>query len=94
MLLTVTHVDFYRKYDILRDNCRLRYRFNRITRGTVPVLGRLLRQGTATIAEDDLFEMHGFLTDLQARAGIKLGMDIDFILRGLESGWLLQWLGV
>ncbi len=80
--------------DILRDNRRLRYRFNRITRGTMPVVGRLLRQGTATIAEDELFEMHGFLIDLQARAGIKLGMDIDFIVRGLESGWLLQWLGV
>jgi hypothetical protein len=80
--------------DILRDNPRLRYRFNRITHGTMPVVGRLLRQGTATIEEDDVFEMHGFLTDLQSRAGTQLHMDIDFIVRGLESGWLLQWLGI
>jgi hypothetical protein len=54
----------------------------------------ILRQGTAAMAADDLLEMHDFLTDLQARAGLKLRMDIDFILRGLESGWLLQWLGI
>jgi hypothetical protein len=60
----------------------------------MPVVGKLLRQGSATIAADDLLAMHEFLTDLQGQAGLKLRMDIDFILRGLESGWLLQWLGV
>lgn len=79
---------------ILQDSRALRSRFNRLTRTNMPAVRELMTQGTATIEADDLLEMHEFLTDLQGRAGLQLRMDIDFILRGLESGWLLQWLGI
>ena len=69
-------------------------RFSGITRSNMPTVRELLRQGSATMAADDLLEIHEFLLDLQGQAGLKLRMDIDFILRGMESGWLLQWLGI
>ncbi|MBN2108844.1 MAG: hypothetical protein JW832_15565 [Deltaproteobacteria bacterium] len=80
--------------DILQDSRALRNRFNRLTKTNMPAVRELMTQGTATIEADDLLEMHEFLTDLQGRAGMQLRMDIDFILRGMESGWLLQWLGI
>ena len=79
---------------ILQDSRPLRNRFNRLARTNMPAVRELIMQGTATIMADDLLEMHEFLTDLQGRAGLLLRMDIDFILRGFESGWLLQWLGI
>ena len=79
---------------ILSDSPELYNRFNGITRGNMPAARELLQQGSATMASEDVLEIHEFLLDLQGHAGFKLRMDIDFILRGMESGWLLQWLGI
>jgi len=43
---------------------------------------------------DDILELHDSLLDLQDRGGVKLPQDIEFILNGIESGWLLGWSGI
>jgi hypothetical protein len=80
--------------DILQNSPALRLRFNRLVRASMPVAGLLLRQGTATIAADDTAAIYDFLNDMKDAAGVQLQMDIDFILRGMESGWLLEWMGI
>ncbi len=80
--------------DILSAEPELRSRFNGITRSNMPAVRELLQQGNSTIAVDDLLKIQEFLLDMQGHAGFKLRMDIDFVLRGMESGWLLQWLGI
>jgi hypothetical protein len=80
--------------DILRDDAGLRRRFNRLTMHNMPVVRQLLSRGEATIGEADLLNDHEFLSDLKDKAGVKLAVDIDFILRGIEYGWLPQWLGI
>ena len=79
---------------ILSGSPELRVRFNGITRSNMPAARELLRQGSTSMAAEDLLEIQEFLLDLQGHACFKLRMDIDFILRGMESGWLLQWLGI
>jgi hypothetical protein len=80
--------------DILSGSQALRSRFASITRSNMPAARELLQQGSTTMAAEDLLEIQEFLLDLQEHSGMKLRMDIDFILRGFESGWLLQWLGI
>ena len=72
----------------------LRSRFIRLTLVHMPLARELLAQGSAAISARDLLELHLFLRDLQEQSRLKLRMDIDVILRGIESGWLLQWLGI
>ena len=60
----------------------------------MPAARELVQQGATTISVARVKEIHEFLIDLQTLAGLKLRMDIDFILRGFESGWLLRWLGI
>jgi hypothetical protein len=79
---------------ILQDNDELRYRFNELTRSNMTALTALLGQGSATIPADDLFEVYAFLADMQEQAGPGLRMNIDFVLRGIDSGWLLRWMGI
>jgi|GEM_PF-765534 len=80
--------------DILESDAGLRSRFGRIVMGALPDVKALVSTGSGSISSDKLFEMHEFLTDLQDKAGPKLQMDIDLILRGIESGWLTALLGV
>ena len=94
MIATMYYQNMEEVSDILQDNSELRDRFSLLTRDNMPAVKTLMQQGTATIAADDLLAIHAFLTDLQAKAGLKLRMDIDFLLRGMESGWLQQWLGI
>ena len=79
---------------ILSDSPELYRRFNGITRGNMPAARELLQQGSTTMAAEDVLEIHEFLLALQGHAGFRLRMDLDFLLRGMESGWLLQWLGI
>ena len=89
---------YYRNADeisaILQNDPGLRSRFTSLARSGMPAVNSLARSGRATISAGDLLGLHGFLVDLQARSGARLRMDIDFILRGIETGWLLRWLGV
>ena len=54
----------------------------------------LLTRSTAVMRSDDILELHDSLLDLQDRGGVKLPQDIEFILNGIESGWLLGWSGI
>ena len=79
---------------VLQDNSGLSARFMLLTSKNMPVARALVRHGAAAISRANIIEIHEFLIGLQAQAGLKLSMDIDFILQGIESGWLLHWLGI
>jgi len=79
---------------ILKDDNGLNVRFMLITGENMPAVRELVRHGGTAISSSSLIQIHDFLIDLQSQAGLKLSMDIEFILRGLESGWLLPWLGI
>ena len=79
---------------ILEADTNLSGRFTRIVSGSMPAVKELITQGSATMQSANIVDVHDFLLDLQAQAGPKLRMDIDFILRGMESGWLLGWSGI
>jgi hypothetical protein len=79
---------------ILKNNDALNARFTSITSRNMPAVRALVRHGAATISVENALEVQNFLIDLQAQAGPKLGMDIGFILRGIEDGWLFEWLGI
>ena len=79
---------------VLKDNGALNTRFRVITSKNMPAVKALVLNGSTAISSANAGEIHEFLIDLQAQAGLKLSMDIDFILRGFESGWLLGWLGI
>jgi hypothetical protein len=80
--------------DILRHDDALRERFRLIVGNSLPEVNALVRDGVATMTEDRLIELHDFLVDLQAQAGPLLRHNINFILWGIESGWLQQWFGI
>ena len=94
MIATMYYRNMEEIAGILQDSPDLRDRFSRLAHDTMPSVQELVLQGTATITADDLLAIHAFLIDLQDHAGLQVRMDIDFILRGLESGWLLQVLGI
>jgi hypothetical protein len=79
---------------ILEEDAELNARFMRIVRGNMPVVKGLMTRGTASMRSDDILDVHDFLLDLQEQGGVKLEQDIDFILQGIESGWLLGWSGI
>lgn len=79
---------------ILHHDDMLRLRFGRLVLRHLPLARRLLVQGSAAIAPEDLLELYDFLLDLQDEAGPGLRMDIDFLLLGIEAGWLPEWLGL
>ncbi len=79
---------------ILQGDAEMKVRFNRLVRDNMPVVTGLMKRGTATMRSADILELHGFLLDLQSRAGVKLQQDIEFVLHGIESGWLLGWSGI
>ena len=79
---------------IISGSDDLRGRFSSIIRSTMPAVRALVQDGRAEIPADSLLEAHAFLSDLQAHAGMRLRLDVGFILQGIESGWLLQLMGV
>ena len=79
---------------ILTGNDALRARFRHIIGKNLPAAKSLVQHGAATISSDELLEMYDFLTDLKAQANLRLHCNIDFVLRGMESGWLLQCMGI
>jgi hypothetical protein len=94
LLAAVYYQNMHEVSAILREDADLRFRFTRITLTCMPVARELLVKGSAVTATEDMQEIYEFLSDLQDQAGLKLSMDIDFILRGIDSGWLLPCLGV
>lgn len=78
----------------LSHNHTLRMRFILILRGFMPKVQQLLAEGATTITATEFLQLYDFLTDLKGQTDLTLGADIDFILQGMESGWLLPCLGV
>ncbi len=79
---------------ILKADETMAAQFSSIVKDNAAVISGLLQDGRADIKAAEMLRIIAFLKDLQKQASLKLQNDIDFVLRGIKTGWLLNWMGV
>jgi len=79
---------------IISEDDFIRERFAMLVGNNLSAVKALVKDGSVQIGSDNLLDMHTFLINLQKHGSLRMRQQIDFILSGIESGWLLPWLGI
>ncbi len=80
--------------DILEQDPALQEKFKNLVRKNLAKAEERIRVGEAVVSAKELNEVIAFLYEVQAKGSLKLQMDANVIVTGIQRGHLLQGLGI
>ena len=80
--------------DILEQDPALQEKFKDLVRKNLAAAEERIRAGEAVVSAKELNEVIAFLYEVQAKGSLKLQMDANVIVTGIQRGHLLQGLGI
>gem|GEM_PF-1440669 len=80
--------------DILEQDPALQEKFKDLVRKNLAAAEERILAGAAVVSAKELDEVITFLYEVQAKGSLKLQMDVNFIVTGIQRGHLLQGLGI
>ncbi len=79
---------------ILSKNISLRQKFKTEIKDNINIVKELLLKGRVTVDQKKIIQLTDFLNELKLRGSPKLKADIDFVIRGIQKGYLLKSTGI
>jgi PKD repeat protein len=79
---------------ILQGNPELRDRLRELVSGNIEIAEQLTAEREITVDENVINEIISFMNDLKSEGSPALQDNIDFVIRGIEDGYLLNGLGI
>ncbi len=80
--------------EILKDNPELKGRIRNLLIENLSIVKELKKQNTAIVSFDVIENAIGILHGLKAQGGPALRNNMDFVIKAIESGYLLSGLGI
>ena len=79
---------------ILLGDHELRERFREIVSENIGAAAELIATGETRVPAETIVNVISFIEELKKQSSPQLQLAIDFILRGIEDGFLLHGIGV
>ncbi|MCX5905224.1 MAG: hypothetical protein NTV89_17530 [Proteobacteria bacterium] len=79
---------------ILRENDGLQDKFREIINENIKTAEEFIMLNEANTTSDSLLKIINILSVLKSKGSLKLAGDIDFVIRGIEEGYLLDGIGI
>jgi len=79
---------------VMDDNPELQHRLRELVLVNISAVERIIKNEDATMSEKRVDEVVNFLLDLRDAGSHRLERNIDFIIMGLEQGFLLEGIGI